>query len=282
MRWPSALPPPMATSPTMDPELDTEPAAGAAGDRPELQPAVSAQDLEGFRDTPQARHLARLEADGALMLRLSVEGFDGTTWRRVAEALVEYGYTVMRAWVVTGLVFVKLREKGRQLEPPTNGIPRADALELAEDTVADAIVHFRDQVLKRGYWNPAKGASLTTFFIGNCLMFQFPNLYRKWRSDRTKAARIEFVDSQDQQDHPMALVRSADDPASEVVDRDHSRRVTAEILEPVTSDTNKAILRLRAEGFGIDEIAELLGLDYDAVESRIYRARQKIRVRRGA
>lgn len=172
--------------------------------------------------------------------------------------------------------------EGPAVRATTNGIPRADALELAEDTVADAIVHFRDHVLKRGHWNPAKGASLTTFFIGNCLMFQFPNLYRKWRSERGKAARTEFIDTDDEKGHAATLVRTREDPANQVVDRDHWRRVTAEILEPVAGDTNRAILKLRAEGFGIDEIAELLGLDYDAVESRIYRARQQIRARRGA
>lgn len=223
-----------------------------------------------------------MEADSALMLRLSVDGFDGTTWRRVAEALVEYGYTVMRAWVVTGHVFVKLREKGRPVDPPTNGIPRADALELAEDAVADAIIHFRDRVLKRGLWDPMKGASLTTYFIGNCLMFQFPNLYRAWRRDRASVARIESVGSDDGRDHPVTFLPSRDDPAREVVDRDDARRATAEILQPITGETNKVILRLRAEGFGIDEIAELLGLEYDAVESRIYRARQKLRTREGA
>ncbi len=80
-----------------------------------------------------------MEADAALMIRLSVEGSRARPWRRVAEALVEYGFTVMRSWVVTGHVFVKLREKGRPLDAPTAGIPRDDALELAEDTVAEAI-----------------------------------------------------------------------------------------------------------------------------------------------
>ena len=265
----------------MNPDGHTE-AAGAAGGGQRLQPAVLAQDLKDFRHTPEARRLEVLEADAALMLRLSVEGFEGPAWRRVAEALVEYGYTVMRAWVVTGHVFVKLRERGRPLDAPTKGIPRSDALELAEDTVADAIVHFRDRVLKRGIWDPSKGASLTTYFIGNCLMFQFPNLYRAWRAGRERAARLDHVAGVSDRDHPIMLIPSRDDPEGAVVDRDHAHRATSEILEPISSATNKTILRLRAEGFGVDEIAELLGLEYKAVESRIYRAREAIRTRRGA
>lgn len=264
----------------MDPDPHTEAAGDGGGQR--LQPAVHARDLGAFRHTAEARRLEMMEADAALMLRLSVEGFEGTTWRRVAEALVEYGFTVMRSWVVTGHVFVKLREKGRPLDAPAAGIPRDDALELAKDTVAEAIVHFRDRVLKRGVWDPAKGASLTTYFIGNCLMFQFPNMYRTWRSERARSARIDSVIDGDDRDNPIMLLPSRDDPQHEVVSRDHTQRATAEILEPVTGETNRTILRLRAEGFGVDEIAELLGLDYKAVESRIYRARKTIRARRGA
>ena len=107
-----------------------------------------------------------MEADAALMMRLSVEGFEGRTWRRVAEALVEYGFTVMRSWVVTGHVFVKLTEKGRPLEAPSAGIPRHDGARVAEDTVAEAIVHFRDRVLRARSLGPGEGASLTTSSSG--------------------------------------------------------------------------------------------------------------------
>ena len=261
-------------------QVEEDSASGRRG----LQPAVSTNELAEFRRTSEARRLARLEADTELMLRLSAEGFEGAAWREVSRALVEYGFTVMRAWVVTGQVFVKLRERGRSVtDPPPAGIPRGDALVLAEDTVADAIVHFRDKVLKKRYWDPAKGASLTTFFIGNCLMFQFPNLYRKWCNDYVKVRRTDSIHPDDgEQNHPAVQLRAKDDPAAEVVGGDHTKRAITEILEPISDDTNKAILVLRGEGFGIDEIAEALGLDYDVVESRIYRARKKLRQRRGA
>ncbi|MEX0863506.1 MAG: sigma factor-like helix-turn-helix DNA-binding protein [Acidimicrobiia bacterium] len=213
-----------------------------------------------------------------------MEGFAGRAWQEVSRALVEYGFTVMRAWVVTGQVFVRLREKGREVsEPPPGGIPRGEAIALAEDTVANAIVHFRDKVLKKGYWDPSRGASLTTFFIGNCLMFQFPNLYRSWRSDYFRTRRNEPIYGEDgDMEHPAIRRLAGSDPAGMVVEADQSRRKIASILEPVGDETNRAILLLRAEGFGIDEIAETLGLEYDAVESRIYRARKKLRGRMGA
>ena len=253
-------------------------AVDAAGSQTRESP-VLVGDLEEFDQTRPARRLARFGADAALMRRLQDEGFAGEAWQEIAGALVEYGFQVMRAWVVTGQVFVKLAEKGRSVpSPPQGGIPRPDALVLAEDTVADAIVDFRDRVLRNGQWDPARGASLTTFFIGNCLLFQFPNLYRSWRRDHVRSHKREEPIHRDGECDNLALeLRSPDDPARDVVAADHSRRVMASVLAPIADDTNKAILLLRAEGFGIDEIAETLGLDYGAVESRIYRARKKLR-----
>ena len=237
------------------------------------------EGLDEFDETPAARRLARLEADAELMCRLVAEGFEGESWGEVSGALVDYGFQVMRAWVVTGQVFVKMAEKGRKVPPPPRGrIPRSDALMLAEDTVADAIVHFRDRVLKKGRWDPSRGANLATFFIGNCLLFQFPNLYRKWRNDDLRSRlREEPIHGDGERDHLALELRSNDDPARDVVGADQTRRVIAATLAPIGDDTNKAILVLKAEGFGIDEIAETLRLDYNAVESRIYRARKKLR-----
>ena len=109
-------------------------------------------------------------------------------------------------------------------------------------------------------------------------MFQFPNLYRTWRREFFRSrTREEPIHSDGERDHPALELQSPDDPALDVVAADHTRRVIAETLAPIGDETNKAILILRADGFGIDEIAETLGLDYAAVESRIYRARKKLR-----
>ena len=175
------------------------------------------------------------------MLRLSVEGFEGEAWDKVAAALIDYGFQVMRAWVVTGEVFKKMTEKGRVYrDPPRSGIPRDDALMLAEDTVADAIVNFRDRVLKRGIWDPSRGANLTTFFIGNCLLYQFPNLYRRWHQDYFRSRKQERIPDGD--DHPVLQASARDDPAHKVITDDYTSRTLDETLDPIRDHTTRPLL----------------------------------------
>ncbi len=50
---------------------------------------------------------------------------------------------------------------------------------MAGEVVTVALAPFRDEVLLPGLWDPAKGASLTTYFVGQCIL-RFPNVYRSW------------------------------------------------------------------------------------------------------
>jgi DNA-directed RNA polymerase specialized sigma24 family protein len=245
---------------------------GRPGEALAVQPRVVAEELAGFADRDEAKRLQRLLADQEIMLRLSVEGFGGKTWQTVAEALVAYAWAVMEAWVATGQVFRKCREKGLggdKLVPPPGGIPPEEARQLAYDTVADALINFRDQVLKKGRWNPAKGATLSTYFVGNCLL-RFVNRYRSWRTRWTRLSRSVEYDS----------VRRSDerpDPADTVVDLIVGTERAAKLLEPIGDSVNRAIITYDAQGYGVDEIAEIMSLPYKAVEARLYRARRSLR-----
>lgn len=44
-------------------------------------------------------------------------------------------------------------------------------------TVVNALGAFLDIALKKGNWSPTKGASLKTYFIGQCKI-QFANVYK--------------------------------------------------------------------------------------------------------
>lgn len=237
-----------------------------AGFRPSVQPHVSQRDLSEFETSPEANNLARLEADQALLFSVSTEGFEGPAWREVARALAEYGFAVMRAWIRSGVVFQQLRRKGisgKTLTTPPDGISAHDAAELAHDSVADGIIHFRDHVLKAGVWDPSRGASIATFFIGDCLL-RFPNLYRTWRRHRQEL-EIAF---------PEDLSPRDSDPAIEVIGREG-------VVDLMTrlDERSRRIVLMRARGYSVREIAALTATTTKSVEGRLYRVRHRLQER---
>jgi hypothetical protein len=111
-------------------------------------------------------------------------------------AAVNTSVVVRRQSVIRcGLIFGKCRERGLGglEEPPPGAMTRPDVVEeLANQTVAKSLHYFRENVLMRGQWNPNRGASIKSYFIGQCLI-RFPNIYRAWL--RTEAStNVMLVD----------------------------------------------------------------------------------------
>ena len=122
------------------------------------------------------RREARLVADYDLLTEVMFESFQGPAWDKMAKRLVAYGLVVIKSWLRRGVIFNRCVEKG------FGGIPNAqhggitdedDVMGLANETVWLAVLAYRDKVLIPGRWDPRKGANLTTYFIGQCLI-QFP------------------------------------------------------------------------------------------------------------
>ena len=63
---------------------------------------------------------------------------------------------------------------------PATGGSAFERLQLALDTTVDALTFFRDRVLREGRWSFDGGATLTTYFIGACIL-TFPNVFRLWQ-----------------------------------------------------------------------------------------------------
>ena len=102
-----------------------------------------------------------------------------------------YGYPVILAWLRRGTILEKhCTDRGRPLHPSDMDreiLEREfeERLDLALETVAEDLRFFRDGVLRAEWWSFEGGATLTTYFIGACLLV-FPNVFLRWQADERR------------------------------------------------------------------------------------------------
>ena len=239
----------------------------------ELIPAVPEAWLDQREDLDDAEKIDRLSADADLILTLSLNGYSGPAWEYVATELARYGLAVIGGWMRRGMILDRCRERG------SGGLPNLDRrfdpeeiVELAGETVAKALVHFRSDVLMKHRWNEAGGATLRTFFIGQCLL-RFSNIYRRWFGNESRFRRSMPTDDPDTFELFTAGAPGVDGPA---VDRTLAAAVLATVKDP---RVQRAML-LTAGGRSQAEIAHLLGCTEKAVERMLYNERQRLRARK--
>ena len=122
-----------------------------------------------------------------------------------------------------------------------------------------------------GRWDYRRGASLRTFFIGQCLM-RFANVYRAWWNREARAA-VDVA-----ADHEALVLLERRPVAGEerpVLDRDQVARALRHVKDPRV----RRVLLLRAD-LSNAEIAEQLGVTEKTVERMIANERDRLR-RRG-
>ena len=177
---------------------------------------------------------------------------------------------VIRGWLRDGRILEKCREKGLGAPPlPEHATADRDTLlSLADDIVTLALAKYRDDVLATGRWDPARGASLKTFFVGQCLI-QYANVARTWLREQTRPQPVLTGD-----DELALLASSRLDPATEDVIRD----VVAVALRNGAANPRAAmVLALDSVGYSRAEIAAELDITPDSVASILKRERARLR-----
>jgi DNA-directed RNA polymerase specialized sigma24 family protein len=227
----------------------------AVGRSLELQQAEAAA-LAEFADSKEAERLARLAADRDLVYELALRGYEGVSWLKFAKALAEYGFQVVRAWTSTERMFMECRRRGLGLPATERHRTRDDVLELTSETVAISLAAFREKVLIPGKWDSTRGATLKTFFIGQCV-YQFPNVYRRWARE-TAPMRLDAMEV-DETPQPPRIATLID-----------LRRALA-ALPPEDVRHLQIMVEM---GHNAAEIAEITGTSKRSVESRLYRYHQ--------
>lgn len=197
-----------------------------------------------------------------IVLDLQLQCFDTSTpeWRVFASALAEYGYSVFKGWLISGVVYemaaqhgggrgvlgLKKIPEGLRLRPD-------DAHAVAADLVIRSIAAFCEKTLmnpnpdKR--WRPDGGASIKTFFVGRCLM-ELPDIYQRWARQENRFAG--------QGTHYAAL--DVDEHPGQQIDTESAGSAPA-VLEELRRRNDKATMamfELQMAGFSCDEIAEML------------------------
>jgi DNA-directed RNA polymerase specialized sigma24 family protein len=218
--------------------------------------------------------LPRQEQNGSdkhLLGLLEQDGFSGKNWEKFTTDLAEYGYQVLSYWIDAGQIITRCQKLGLRGVPilPWR-LSRSDAkAELVGETVALALVKFRE-LLRDGRWSSEKGASLTSYFTGQCLI-QFASAYRRWlHESRPPPWSIVSLAALDQ----GTLLESHDpsaDPADHVVAKDKLERW----LHSSSDDDMRRMLLLKVAGYSHAEIGEVLGATAKGVETRLYRARRR-------
>lgn len=202
--------------------------------------------------------------DVALRDELQAAGCTGPLWDRLAVDLAELGFSVMSAWLSTGVISQKCWEMGRGVNLPHDWTAE-DREDLATMAIADGMEILR-QALLANKWNPEKGASLRTYFLGGCVL-AFSNVLRQWKSDRQRYRRAATACGLETAARPPAV-----SPIDVVDALDALRSLTRD-----ESKRDRAMRYLQFDGYTPMEIAQILELTPSAVTTRLSRMKRRSR-----
>jgi hypothetical protein len=217
---------------------------------------------------PKDERLERLAHDADLISDLHAAGFVGDDWDFFANELSRYGMAVIGGWMHRGIITAKCAEKNVQVRALPEAVRRdPSAIDaVCGETVAAALQRFRDDVLIPGSWDPAKGASVRTFFIRQC-MFRYGNILKAFINHELPTANVD--DPHDDFDAFNSRVSGVEDDAI--------RTVTAQfILKGAVSERAARALAMDACRYTNAEIAEDLGISVAALSSLLKRERARL------
>jgi DNA-directed RNA polymerase specialized sigma24 family protein len=257
----------------MTTEPGDEPGHPAA---PRLQPhseAVPQTWLDDYNHTAASRALdARLAADQDLITTLGLQGYAGTDYAVFEIELAKYGMAVIGGWIRRGVIYERCRARGFGGLPA----PLGDSLrdrdtidELACETVAKALVHFRNDVLLKNRWISTGGATLKTFFIGQCLI-RFANVYRAWHAnEQQRHVLVDPHEAFDLSDEQLA------GPEERVINLREVDRGMGYVKDPRL----KEAMVLMAAGMTQAEVSVHLGVSVKTVERMLANHRDRMKAK---
>jgi DNA-directed RNA polymerase specialized sigma24 family protein len=246
---------------------------GGSGDSPrqaaaELRASPAPEEWLSTEHLPLAEQIDRLAADSDLVQDLRSRGFNGPDYRYFESVLAGYGQAVIAGWMHRRTIEAKCREKRLRHVPQLDGIvfTNDDIDEVVLETVAEALFYYRDRVLLLDRWDADRGASLRTFFVGQCLI-RFVSVMNRWLTEQSRD--VLGIDEDLREDE----VADATDVETDVINA-----LTAhQALQHVTRADARLALTLRSQGHTVREIANQMARTEKSVEGMIGYAKRQIR-----
>jgi DNA-directed RNA polymerase specialized sigma24 family protein len=211
---------------------------------------------------------AERAADAALYDRMVEVGFRGPEFDAVVDALIGYAYPVLRSWLASGQIVAEAARRGakglRSLADRSVALTGSDVDDLVQDTLVLALRRFAERGRVGQGWSPDGGASLSTYFVGSCVL-AFADVYRTWwareQDDRRAVAALAAQGGG---------TSGAADPAEVTAARER-----LDDALPPEPRARRAVM-LSAAGYTHAEIADMLadGTTTRAVEGLLYRHRR--------
>lgn len=235
-----------------------------------LQPAADRDDEDEL--LPEDERLDRLLGDSDLLYRLQVSGYAPEEWRRPSEEFGRYGYDVLVGWMFTGRIWHEVfRKTGRHARRPNRPFDEDAIRQLCADTVINGLEAFLENVLKNNKWDAGRGASLKTYFVGQCC-FQFENVLRSHYRWLKRNREDVVADPSDWEE-----LQGASEAADARILRDEQK---SDALATVSSAKARDAFALQWLGYTQAEIAEHLGeLDEKSIENMLGYHRRKAKKR---
>ncbi|MFK4600479.1 hypothetical protein [Streptomyces pristinaespiralis] len=241
--------------------------------------AMGGREPEGVGE--ETSEALTLERDRLLYAELLRADFCGSRYRVFEQELWTYGIRTLTAWMRTGSISSQCSRYSVAFdasEIELSILARTSEVReaLAVDSTAAAAPRFLQRSLRGGEWDPNKGASMFTFFVGGCVM-AFGDVFKAWSRKRRRDVRLlasGLLNSEASVALPGQL-SLFDDPAETVASRDTLQRILNEATPEAAAICT---LMLRHPELNHRQIGvHLGGMSARAVEGQLHRLRRTAR-----
>lgn len=216
-------------------------------------------------------HLERLRYDIDTVLQLQLRSWSDEAWEPVADALAEYGFGVIKGWMHTGQIFNEVAGTGYGAIPrcPPHWFDDDTVTSLVGLTVSEALHYFKFEVLMKNRWDASKGASLATYFVGQC-KFKFANVYKGWRKKEEEHRQVLHWDA------PPIPLPTNEQPSDPVMTEAAVRAILSRLSSPLAQ---QVFWKKFVQGYSYEEIAvESPTLkNAKAVQNLVFRERRRLK-----